>query len=272
MRFTFLRFWLAAMCLALPFGAAALQESKPSSTDARVRTFSYQPSEVYSLTGHYRYQTSVEFAPDEKIVNISIGDSLAWSIVDGGSRIFMKPLEQDATTNMTVITDKRVYLFELHAEEAEDASDDSMVFTVRFIYPEGTGSASGSGGGGGTLLMQFPEEEAQLPDYMGEPEKFNFNYTVTGSRLIAPLKVFDDGEFTYLQFRDKNGDVPAIFAVDAFGKESLINYRKTADFIVIERVSQQFTLRHGIDVACLFNESDPLQRKEDKSEKKYYLF
>ena len=32
--------------------------------------------------------------------------------------------------------------------------------------------------------------------------KYNFNYTFSGPDEIAPVKVFDDGEFTYFEFRN----------------------------------------------------------------------
>ena len=105
-----------------------------------------------------------------------------------------------------------------------------------------------------------PVLEADVPDTSIDPQKYNFNYAVTGSRLIAPLKVFDDGEFTYLEFRRINADIPAIYLVNEQGDESLVNFRSTGNYLVIEQVSQQYTLRHGADIACLFNETDPLKR------------
>ena len=37
-------------------------------------------------------------------------------------------------------------------------------------------------------------------------DKYNFNYTISGDDSIAPIKVFDDGVFTYFEFKDKNGN------------------------------------------------------------------
>jgi len=244
-------------------GLHAAQESSTIAADNRIRTFVYNANEVYSFTGHYRYQSSIELSPDESIQSISVGDSFGWQIVPSGSRIFLKPIDQDATTNMTVVTDKRIYLFELHAEEATDIRDDQMIFSVRFTYPEG-------GGVNDSLQLFAKNEVPNIEDT--SKENYNFNYTVTGSRIISPLKIFDDGEFTYLEFRDKNADVPAIFLVDGFGNESLINFRTTGNYIVIERVSSQYTLRHGDDVACVFNESNPLKKEPPKKEEKAFGF
>ena len=43
------------------------------------------------------------------------------------------------------------------------------------------------------------------------------------------------------------------------GREALVNYRVEKGYIVIERVTSRYTLRHGNDVICVFNEK-PLLR------------
>lgn len=247
---------------ATPELSYATQESKRNSGESRIRTYVYNPDEVFSFTGHYRYQSSIEFASDETIKSVLVGDSVGWSLNPSGNRLILKPIEQEATTNMTVLTDKRIYLFELHAEEADDIRDEDLVFIARFVYPDGDGDEAS--------FRNFASDDA--PNIDLEPEKYNFNYTLTGSALISPLMVFDDGEFTFLKFRNKNAEVPAIFAVDKNGNESLINYRVSGEYIVIERVGKQFTLRNGDDVACLFNETDPLKKVEEPKKKTLGIF
>lgn len=239
---------LLAMTIILATPAHAAREPRPIKLDHRVRTVIYQPDEVYKFTGHYRYQTSIEFGSDETIQTISMGDSTAWMINPSGSRLFLKPIEQDATTNMTLITNKHTYLFELHARDTDDINSPDMVFVMRFIYQDAEQMQALNNG-----LDTIP-----ALDIKEHPEKYNFNYTIAGPEHIAPIRIFDDGEFTYFQFRDKNAEVPAFFWVDGQGNEALINYRTRGDYIVVERVSGKFTLRHGGDVVCVFNESRPL--------------
>lgn len=226
--------------------ALALLEAKPSSVDRRLTSVVYNPNEVYKFTGHYGYQSVIEFGNDEEIVTVSMGDSIAWQIVPAGSRLFLKPIEPDATTNMTVLTSKRTYHFELHARNTENINDSKMVFVMRFIY----GRNSGLG------VSNYIDK---VPDPLVEPEKYNFDYGLTGSEEIAPIRIFDDGEFTYFEFRDKNAEIPAFFLVHGDGTESLINFRTRDDFIVVEQVAAQFTLRHGEDVICVFNNQRKLR-------------
>jgi len=231
--------------MAISTGAQAAREPRPIKIDHRVRTIIYQPDEVYKFTGHYRYQSSIEFAKDEKIETISMGDSTAWMINPVGNRMFLKPIEQDATTNMTLITNKRTYLFELHARDTDDINDPGMTFIVRFIYQDEADMQSVGQGLDAVPTLDMKEN----------PGKYNFKYTIAGPDTTAPIRIFDDGEFTYFEFRDKNTEVPAFFWVDDQGNESLINYRTRGDYIVVERVASRFTLRHGPDVICVFNEA-----------------
>jgi type IV secretion system protein VirB9 len=248
---------ILGVLVVLPDVCYALQSPRPISTDRRIRTVRYSPNEVYQFIGHYGYQSSIEFSEEEKIQTVSIGDSVAWMVNPAENRLFLKPIEQNATTNLTVITDKRTYLFELHAEETNNIRDNEMIFTVRFIYPQNDTSA-----------IDFTQFEA-MPDIEAHPELFNFNYSVRGADSISPIRIFDDGKFTYFEFRDKNAEIPAFFHVDSAGNEELINFRKRGNYIVVERVSPVFTLRRGSDLMCAYNEAMPIPAKPIPEEKSW---
>ena len=91
-----------------------------------------------------------------------------------------------------------------------------------------------------------------MPD-LRNLDLYNFNYEFSGSDNIAPVKVFDDGDFTYMEFGSNNYELPAIYAVDSSGYEGLVNYRIVENYLVIEQVSSQFTLRSGADIVCVYN-------------------
>lgn len=236
-----------AVAAFFPVPAFAIRESRPTAIDSRIRVMVYNPDDVFKYTGYYGFQASIELAKDEEVVSISMGDTTSWQIVPAGYRIFIKPMERDATTNMTLITNKRTYFFELYAEEAQDIRDPDMVFNVKFIYPDEEEEDT---------LKSFVASSAG-PD-MTHPEKYNFNYSISGWEEIAPIKIFDDGEFTYLQFRDKNAEIPGIFAVDEDLRESMVNYRlspSNPNLIIIEQVFPKLSIRLGKKVTCVFNEA-----------------
>lgn len=234
------------VCSLLSPAAFASREARPLATDPRIKTIMYSPNEVFKFTGFLGYQSSIEFGEDEEIETISMGNSISWQLSPSGNRLFLKPLDPDATTNMTLITSKHTYLFELHSEETENVADKKLTFSLRFVYP-----------GEEEAISSSNADYSPLPDIENNPEQYNFRYSIRGSDFVAPIRIFDDGRFTYFEFRDKNAEVPAFFSVDAQGNESIINFRSRGDYIIVERVSSRFTLRHGGDVVCVYNEAMP---------------
>lgn len=109
----------------------------PLTTDSRIRTYIYSPNNVYLLVLHYGFQSHIEFAKDEEVQTLSLGDSYAWKITPIENRLFIKPMEKNIRTNMTVITNKRTYQFDLISQVLEDENDDmDLVYVIRFIYPK----------------------------------------------------------------------------------------------------------------------------------------
>ncbi len=225
-------------------GAVASQLPRYLGSEKKFRSYVYNPNEVYRYLGHYIFQGFIEFEKDESISTITMGDPSQWLFEHLGNRLFLKPVgEGNSQTNMTVITDKRIYHFELTAKEAKGIDDKDLIFVAKFVYP----------GDKDKNILQFPKALASdVPD-LTNLSVYNFNYQYTGEPSIAPTKVFDNGEFTYFQFSRVNAEIPAIFSVDNSGFESLVNYRVAGNYIIVEKVGEQFTLRSGDDIVCVYN-------------------
>ncbi|MDC0857102.1 P-type conjugative transfer protein VirB9 [Rickettsiales bacterium] len=230
----------------LSASAYAFSEIEPRrmAYDSRIATYVYKKDSLYLYTGYYQFQSHIQFEVGESIKTISMGDTTGWEMVPSGNRLFLKPKSSKAKTNMTLITNKRLYHFNLDAKKAESIYDENLIIEARFIYPSDESE------------LDFIEEvNSDMPD-LKKPEKYNFNYTFSGPEKIAPVKVFDDGQFTYFEFSRKNSRLPAIFEVDSDGYEGMVNFRTVGDYIVVESLSSVYTLRNGTDTVCVFNESD----------------
>ncbi len=227
-----------------PSIANAVQFPRFLGSEKKFRSFIYNPNDVYRYIGHYTYQGFVEFGEGEAVSTISMGNPSLWIFEHLGNRLFLKPVGEDRSeTNMTVITNKHVYHFELLAKEAKNINDKDLVFVAKFAYPDEKDKN----------LVQLPKVQPSDEPDMRDLSIYNFNYQYTGEPTIAPIRVFDNGEFTYFEFAKKNAEVPAIFTVDAGGFESLVNFRSAGSYIIVERVAPQFTLRSGSDIVCVYN-------------------
>jgi len=94
--------------------------------------------------------------------------------------------------------------------------------------------------------------------------RINHSYAYKGDGRLRPVTAFDDGQKTYLKFK---GSIPAILTVGDKGQEKVVNSRREQDFIIIDGVHDQFTLRRGKQATCLFNlrlSRHHLQEAEEK--------
>ncbi|MDC0864562.1 TrbG/VirB9 family P-type conjugative transfer protein [Rickettsiaceae bacterium] len=105
-------------------------------TDNRIRTYRYNPNDVYLLVIYSGFQSSIEFAKDETVETIAAGDSYAWQMTPLGNRIFIKSIERNIRTNVTIITNKRTYQIDLASKELEDGDENDLVYVMRFQYPK----------------------------------------------------------------------------------------------------------------------------------------
>ena len=222
--------FLVAVALWTAAPAAGAQQRE--ATDPRIHTVAYDPGKVVHVRGYFGYQMMIEFAPGERIENVSIGDAMAWQITPNrrAERLFLKPLDIAVPTNMTVITDQRTYFFELSVRRAPARASD-LAYAVRFTYPA-------------------TAEAAPLP--RPAPERRNVAYTYTGSRAILPSLVFDDGRFTYFQWPEDQS-TPALFVIGEDGAESIANFSVRDGYTVIEQLAQRFVLRSGREVTTIHN-------------------
>jgi type IV secretion system protein VirB9 len=127
--------FIVFITLIISFNVVAFAET-PIATDNRIKTYVYNENEVFVLLIHYGYQSSIEFAANEEVQTISIGDSYSWKINPIGRRLFIKPMEENVHTNMTVITNKRTYQFDIMSKLPEENFNKELVYVVRFFYPE----------------------------------------------------------------------------------------------------------------------------------------
>jgi type IV secretion system protein VirB9 len=217
-----------ALSVALAGPALATQTPRPGATDPRIRTVAYDPDQVVRLTGYFGIQTMLEFAPDERIENVSIGDALGWQVTPNkkANLLFLKPLDRTAATNMTVVTDRRRYVFELVVAGPKATTRD-LAYVVRFLVP-----------------APAPVMVAAPPPPPAAPVARNGAYTVKGDAAIQPTKVFDDGAATYFAW-PAQADLPAVFVVGADGVEGLANAVVRDGYLVVDQLAPRFVLRSG---------------------------
>jgi type IV secretion system protein VirB9 len=210
--------------LLLPVAATAQVRPTPGPGDPRIQTVVYDANQVVQLQVAAGYQLAIEFAPDERIENVAVGDSGAWQITPNkrGDHLFIKTAQAGVTTNLTVVTDARSYVFEL---QPMFGPLPDMAYTVRFTYPA-------------------PATAAVATAPVPEPGR----YKLGGIKALRPSQIDDDGVHTYIIW-PADRPLPAIFAIDAKGQEMLVDGAMRNGQYVIDDVKQRLVFRLDKDVA-----------------------
>lgn len=220
-----MRMFFSVCCLVVSANFA-LAEAIPRGgpNDSRVRVAIYQEGQVYRLSVSLTHVTTVEFGEGESIRSIIAGDTEGFEIdgVPGGRAFAIKPLAHGVQTNVTVYTNRRSYYFDVR-----EASDPTF-YVVQFHYPD----------------------EDRRPTNAIAQAAPDYNYRASDRREFTPVRVWDDGTFTYFEFT-RNAPVPAIFRY-ANGRERTVNTGAIEDGVIrVSGVHPQWVLRIGEEVVCI---------------------
>ncbi|MFK7841712.1 MAG: TrbG/VirB9 family P-type conjugative transfer protein [Sphingorhabdus sp.] len=189
-----------------------------------MREIEYQSNRVIPIEAAPGYQVTVLLSPDEQIKSIAVGDSSGWQVSanKSGNNIFVKYAGSGFETNMTVVTNVRLYSFEL---VPLSGGAFNMPYILKFAYPS--------------------DEVADETVNPGEPMT---HYRMKGAKSLWPSGIVDDGRRTFIEW-PLSADIPAVYAIDQAGNEVLTNGMMRDDRLVIEAVASKLVFRIDKKVA-----------------------
>jgi P-type conjugative transfer protein TrbG len=227
--------------------AAARQGPQSRRWINAVQVYNYMPGALYQVYAALTSVTTILLQPGEMVTNYAAGDTERWLVDQAktgspeGERwvLLVKPKWPGIHTNLTITTDRRLYLIELHSNEKTymaavswEYGGDAGLHVIRNERPE-----------------QVPISPAVAIPMQTLPEKLNFNYAIQGKAhpRWTPVRAFDDGSKTYIQFPAAlaTTEAPALFLRSAEGNLSLVNYRVRGTFYIIDRLADHIELRVG---------------------------
>lgn len=187
--------------------------------DPRIRVVDYAPDQVVPLDLVVGQHLHLQFAPDERFVNLAAGDTRVLEAGAEGPHLMLKPLAVAGPMALTVLTTRRLYQFEYRALRSG-----AVVHSLRFRYAGPPPAA---------------------------PVAVNRDYAYCGSPALKPLAAEDDGVQTRLTFAVQ-AELPAVFVATDEG-ESLVNGHVEDTTLVVHRTAARFVLRRGRQVGCVVN-------------------
>lgn len=232
--------------------ARALTEPTPGNFVNAGLVYDYDPGKLYTIHASPRFLTVIALRPGEKLISKAAGDTVRWVLGEtqqgGADRpqvlIMVKPVEGGLRTNIVLTTDQRVYLL-----EAVSHAEPYYTSLMSWHYPQEDMRELRLAQAAATVDLLARSSNVVASGL--NVDKLRFDYRVEprghgGAPRWTPVRVFDDGAKTYIQFPKSlaSTDAPPLFLIGPKGAE-LVNYRFSNGYYVVDRLIDVAELRLG---------------------------
>lgn len=221
---------------------AATLQPEPQGFINAVQVYPFIEGTIYAVYTAPERVTDIALQPGEVLGAVAAGDTVRWVIGDTASgtgsdkrtHVLVKPFAAGLSTNLIITTDRRSY----HLTLASTAK--TAMAALSWVYPADQ-----------LIALRKATEQAQAVAPVAEGlalDQLHFNYTLSGDQPAwRPLRAFDDGRQTYIEFPATLavGEAPPLFLVDGKGVAQLVNYRLRGHFYVVDRIFDAAELRLG---------------------------
>jgi P-type conjugative transfer protein TrbG len=195
--------------------------------------YDYEVGRLYQVQTSPHFLTAIMLRPGEKLLAKAAGDTVRWVLGETAEGT-------GADQQVVVTTDQRTYLIEA-------ASRDGGTYTsaVSWNYPQEQMQA----------LAAAQAAQIQKAAVVVAPalaiDQLHFGYKIAPLKgkppRWQPLRVFDDGTKTYIQFPINMAatDAPPLFLIGPHDTAELVNYRYINGYYVVDRLVDVAELRIG---------------------------
>ncbi len=205
-----------------------------------ITIYDYMEGALYQIYGAPNHITDIMLQPGEALsAQPAGGDTVRWVVgvstsgtgAEKTHHILVQPKLPHLETNMVLTTDRHIYHLELRSfKETYQAA-------VSWRYPQDNLAK--------VLKMQGEEENRSIPGV--KVTDLNFRYSIDGNAAWRPVRVFDDGKKTCIQFPEsvQRGELPPLFIVTKDTDNQLVNYRYRDNYYIVDRLFQKALLQIG---------------------------
>ena len=207
----------AALFLAVALLAAQTSPAQALQNDSRLETIAYQDGAIVPVNSAIGHGVMIVFAAGERVIAFDAADPEAFSIdesVNTGSLV-IRTNRTPENPIITVRTQLRSYSFSMQAGMPEDAD-----MVVQFTYAD---------------------VEAEVASKQPLAIK-KLQYRITGEATLRPSQISDDGTRTFLVWGEDQA-LPAVFSINAFGDEEIVDGYMRAGIYTIDRVYPRLVFR-----------------------------
>jgi type IV secretion system protein VirB9 len=236
------------------YGSDVVEEAKQWQRNGTARPVKGKDGLILFPYGQYQpvltcaplFACEIALEPGENPKNVVAGDTVRWIVARAESgeganavrHVFVKPTEKGITTNLSITTNRRVYVLTLKAKESE------YVSRIGFYYPQ-------------DMIQNWEDaarrEKEQAPAALlplVSADQLRFDYKIKGDKNLAwfPVRAFSDGTRVYIQMPDsmKSSEAPALVLLNSKGESQLVNYRVNKGYFIVDKVFDHAALIVGV--------------------------
>ncbi|WP_028224918.1 TrbG/VirB9 family P-type conjugative transfer protein [Paraburkholderia ferrariae] len=244
----------------------------PAPDDSSLVVYDYDPDYRYPVLVRTNEETHLVFGPDEEVVGVYLSDTgKRWLEHTALTKrdVFIEARLPALDNAATVITTRRRYELDLRSSDHDAAYqrvswqylDTDLQMTAGQVSPFGIEYPANVPGANVATQSDGstpPDSSAPGDTHAAGPsiplDRANFDYRVEGSAPFAPVTVFDDGRFTYLQF-PHHAELPAILVMDEKGQAEIASFIPLgSDFFEVQQITiYGLLLRRGKEEVRVFN-------------------
>ena len=244
---------------------------------ANVTVVQYAKNVTHKLRLREMMNTLIVLPEGEVVKGVSLGDkaNFVYEPVSNDEGVVfenmgnVRAVYPGADTNLILITESgHIYSFYLRVDTVESKYMPNLVVYVESDKIERENKQRKEAAE--NKKKQAEEEKVALEKKLAETEKeaeylrnreistpsdLTFSYKqISGDAALMPIRIYDDGIWTWFQFDENNLDkvknLPAIYRV-VDGVDTPVNSRTEGGAVIVETVSDKWTLRSGGAHACI---------------------
>lgn len=207
--------------------------------------YDFEPGRLYTVHASPHFLTAITLRPGEKLISKAAGDTVRWVLGEtvqgaGASQqviVMVKPIRGNLRTNIILTTDQRTYLLDARSYEG-----DTYTSVISWNYPQEQMRDA--------QAARAAEAQSVVASGLAI-DQLHFGYDVRAihSRKPSwqPIRVFDDGLKTYIQFPANMAatQAPPLFLIGADKQVQLVNYRYLGGYYIVDRLIDVAELRLG---------------------------
>ena len=225
----------------------ATQNPSSESYFNAIMKYDYEPGALYQVYCAPLKLTDIQLQPGEKIAGSpAAGDTVRWIMGLGESKdngisqqhLYIKPTRAGLYTTLSINTDKRSYLVELHSYT------DTYMAAVNWRYPQEELEIIRKQAEASKELEKNTIATVDL-DHVN----MNYDFKMIKGKVPSwkPVHVFDDSKKVYIQFPESMStqESPVLYVLSDNNEAQIVNYRHKGNYYIVDRLFNQAELRLG---------------------------